>query len=359
MAPLPIILYLVSIFCLTLGQLVRPNLLGAFYFPLADIVNLGLGSYLLLRQKPPLALQIFFIIAFVSIIANQFGQPFFPLAWGYFLRLIALAIIISTSTPIKLPRSLSVHLLFLPFCFFGLIQYLFFPDLLPFSSLNWDPHQYRLVSSLFDPAFTGLIIGFYLIYLTRSPSSNRLLVLFVGLCLLLTYSRISIIGIILISLYRAFRQHQSQIFLTTLSLILLFLTLLPQYQGESTNLSRTNSLVAKINNTKSGLSMFSYRPLLGVGYNFLPQIRTDLSSSNHAISGYDVSLVTLLATLGIIGTLSFLFIIQSAFLTHSHSSDLLIFWLFHSFFSNSLFYPFAILAFFWLSTLSLPAKNRR
>ena len=76
---------------------------------------------------------------------------------------------------------------------FGLIQYFIWPDFTVFSSLNWDPHLYRLVSTFFDPTFTGLIYSFFLIFLYfQKPSRARILLMAITyLGLALTYSRSS------------------------------------------------------------------------------------------------------------------------------------------------------------------------
>ncbi len=53
--------------------------------------------------------------------------------------------------------------------FAGLLQYLFLPDVSFLSALNWDNHYFRLVSTFFDPGFTGaiLVLGTIFLYLKQ------------------------------------------------------------------------------------------------------------------------------------------------------------------------------------------------
>ncbi|SRR5260221_1906352 len=45
--------------------------------------------------------------------------------------------------------------------YFGILQYLFVPDTRMLFFLGWDDHYYRLISTLFDPGFTGIILVMY------------------------------------------------------------------------------------------------------------------------------------------------------------------------------------------------------
>ncbi len=82
----------------------------------------------------------------------------------------------------------------------GLIQFFMYPDLRNLMYLGWDPHYYRLFSTLLDPNYMGLLLVFTLLMgfgiFTKKHSVWIIagqLVTFVAL--LLTYSRSSFLAL--------------------------------------------------------------------------------------------------------------------------------------------------------------------
>jgi hypothetical protein len=113
--------------------------------------------------------------------------------------------------------------------------------------------------------------------------------------------------------------------------------------GEGTKLERSSSIMAKIENYKEGINVFTKSPLLGVGYDNLFYIRTSSNINSHSLSGFDSSLLTILTTTGIFGFIFFILGINKKFnQSNLTQQSLLIAVLFHSLFANSLLYPWIL-----------------
>ena len=82
----------------------------------------------------------------------------------------------------------------------GLMQFFLYPDLRNLMYLGWDPHYYRLFSTLLDPNFVGIILVLTLILgcgLWKKKQKNFFLMIgqLIGfVSLLLTYSRSSYVS---------------------------------------------------------------------------------------------------------------------------------------------------------------------
>ncbi len=339
-----IILYL-TLILFFFGQLFRLNFLN-FSFPLFSLTLLPLAFFNLLCQKNILNKlkhpAIYFIIfSLFTLIFNWFKFSFSFSSLFYWLRLISLLsfFVFPLKTDDKLNRFF--QLILWATLIFGFIQYLFWPDFTAFSALNWDPHLYRLLGTFFDPTFIGLIFLLFILKLYFNYSSNKLLIFIPYLGLALTYSRSSLLSFFIVFSYISFKTKKLFIFLSTTLIIFLTIILLPRMPGEGTKLERDSSIKAKIVNYKEGIKLFSTSPLIGLGYNNLPVIRT--SSTSHAASGFDGSLLTIAITTGLIG----LFLFSKIFISSLNASSL--YWqslllavFVHSLFANSFLYPWIL-----------------
>jgi hypothetical protein len=238
---------------------------------------------------------------------------------------------------------------------FGLFQYLVWPDFTNFKVLNWDPHLYRLVSTYFDPTFTGLIYLLFLLFLyflgtqTFGALLNKFLMIITYLGIALTYSRSTFLSLSVASLFISLQHKKPKIFVLTTTLVLLTVLLLPRAPGEGTKLERTSSIKAKIENYREGIGVFVRSPIIGHGYNNLPYVRNNLNQNSHSNAGFDGSLLTILSSTGIIGLT--LFCIGSINL-YRHSSilhkSLLVSIFVHSLFANSMLYPWILVFLFMI-----------
>lgn len=229
---------------------------------------------------------------------------------------------------------------------FGLIQYFIWPNFTYFDVLNWDPHLFRLVGTFFDPTFTGLIFLLFLIkiFLGKKNNLQKILLLISYLGLALTYSRSSIIAFFIAFSFIAFKLKKPKIFFVSLIIFLLTIVSLPRQAGEGTKLERTSSIKAKIENYQQGFNVFLKSPIIGHGYNNLAFVRNISNKKSHANFGFDSSLLTILATTGIIGFILFIFGLKTEFIKSDLTKQTM--WvsiLFHSLFANSLLYPWILL----------------
>jgi O-antigen ligase len=247
------------------------------------------------------------------------------------------------------------------FILLGLFQYFFFPDLRWLVYFGWDDHYYRLVGTLLDPSYTGLLLVLLIIYLLKEVRDRGkfyyLYLLLAFISLLLTYSRSSYLSFLaVVPLLFWNRKRIFIFFLTSFLIFLLFFAsvlLLPQPNGEGVNLTRTSTIYSRLKSQRQAWSIFKKNYLIGVGFNnyrvasrHYGFLDNENWKKNHAAAGVENSFLFVLATTGILGGLMFLkFIID-----YAKRRNNLIFILpiaLHSMFNNSFFYPW-IMLFWWL-----------
>jgi O-antigen ligase len=240
---------------------------------------------------------------------------------------------------------------------FGWVQFFTFPDIKNLFRFGWDIHLFRLVGTFLDPTFLGLIIVFgLLISITRMVEAKNKkylgIILFLLLSLAFTYSRGSYLalfaGLIVIALYN--KILKKVFFFILIFMILLFT--LPTSRNHSIELFRSFSAVARIEDYKTTLQIFSKSPVFGIGYNnmciaYQKYIGVQPFSSHHC-SGSDSSLLLVLATTGIAGFMIFIYSIYNIGVSLKRDFRFQILMssftalVVHSLFSNSLFYPWII-----------------
>lgn len=289
----------------------------------------------------------FLIIAWIIYLINFFLYHF-PLYPGI-LYLIRLSILISFFIlPSPKPKKNIFNLIIIANIIFGLIQYFLWPDFTYFSSLNWDPHLYRLVSTFFDPTFTGLVYLLFLIYIFLNYSKlpfliSRPLLFLSYLAMVLTYSRSTFISFAISFIFISSKLKKPLIGIISTILIIVTIIFLPRFEGEGTKLERTSSIKSKIENYREGINLYKKSPLIGFGYNNLFSIRQINNPQSHANSGFDGSLLTILITNGLIGFIFFVFGFKKLFSTSKLDIKTMILAIFiHSLFSNSLLYPWIL-----------------
>ncbi|MBL7159127.1 O-antigen ligase family protein [Candidatus Microgenomates bacterium] len=262
---------------------------------------------------------------------------------------------------------------------FGLIQYFLYPNLRNLYYLGWDPHQYRIFGTFLDPGFLGIILVLTLILLlcfkTLKQGIRLSGILIVFLTLLLTYSRSSYLALTMAMIVLTWLKRSLK-FLLIPVLILFFavgISILPRQPSEGVKLERTSTISARLENYQQSLKIIKDNLFFGAGFNSLRFVKRDYDLLNqdwqesHSGAGIDSSLLFVLATTGVVGLSVYLWmfwkIIQLALSHHprsqspprrkdtlrllseaSFSTIAIISALFvHSFFLNSLFYPWVML----------------
>lgn len=321
-----------------LGQIARIE------FPLVDIVALS-SLVLVVSKGLPVwkdsALLPFFLASLFSIIISW---RFFP-ALAYWMRLVSYAgmyILVkrATSKEKRLHNWLFNGLIAISFLLsiFGLLQYFFIPDMRFLYYLGWDDHYYRLVSTFFDPGYTGLILSFGLVltlvkYFQNNNKALLFLVLIFLVSIALTYSRASYLAVLVGISYLGISSKKIQYVIQLTLLFLLIILFIPKsLPSEGVNLARSYSLISRIETYKSALVSWLANPVFGIGY-----VRSD------------ASILSLLGSYGVLGLIllvsGVLKFVRSIKMDTIYSQALfvcLIVVLVHSLFNNSLIYTFVL-----------------
>lgn len=203
----------------------------------------------------------------------------------------------------------------------GLVQYVYYPYLRNLSYLGWDPHLYRVFSTFFDPNYLSLYLVLTL-FLGMYLSVSKLkwyflagqLVTFVAF--LLTYSRSGYLAFLVgLFVYALFMRKLKILFVGVL-LFASILFLLPKSDGEGVKLFRTVSTFARVGNWQRGFVLIKEAPIFGFGFNTLRYVQErkgwidkEFGVVSKAGAGLDDSFQFLWATTGIVGLLSYLWII--------------------------------------------------
>jgi len=242
----------------------------------------------------------------------------------------------------------------------SLLQYFFFPDTRFLSDYQWDPHYFRAIGTFLDPTFLGMILVLTLILtFFEFERKKRKLFLFLGsityLSLALTYSRASYLAFICGSGAISFFKKSPKIFLVACLLLGMTIFLLPRPGGEGVKLERESTIEARIRNWKQSIGISKDHLLFGVGFNAYRPAQQDYGflgeedwQVSHAGAGADSSFLFALATTGVFGLILFLLFWWKTAKIHPILTVSSIALTAHSFFSNSLFYPWVM---FWIFIL--------
>lgn len=372
--------FLVVIFFLSLlfGQTTSLFMLGLPVYAHDAVLVVLLVYYLVTYQKrkrksPRLAVPIlvFTGAGLISLFANlpRFGLPIISISALYLVRWVSYTFIyvfvlestLSTGSWLK-----GIFLTGMGFSILGIIQFFLYPDLRNLSYLGWDPYFFRLFSTLFDPNFTGILLIFTIFVGLFLLSRKRQMWVTCGIginmiALLLTFSRSSYVAFFVGLFVYGFLQRQWKmlfIFLTFVGLTII----IPKPAYEAFRLTREISAFARVGNWEQSISLAQESPIVGFGFNSLPFIRsipgieTSLipgisSRISRSGAGIDNSLLFVLVTTGLVGLASYLWLLKKMIaLGVDKKKELQAIFLasltavlIHSFFSNSLFYPWVVI----------------
>jgi len=271
-------------------------------------------------SKPPLLkpIRIFLLVSLASLVF----QPSW-LGLLYWFRLASYLHLYWVIFDLK--ENFSRHLagLGVSIAVLGLIQYFLWPDLTATTVWGWDPHYYRLVGTFLDPNFTGIILVLTLILLTERKNWFWWGVTYLSLAL--TYSRSSFLAFLTAMIWLK-KFNWRLILLITLTWLFL-----PQAAGgEGVKLARTSTIWARWQNYQEALTMIRQNFFWGTGF------------QNRRI---DASLLFIWVNSGIFGFLAWLYFLKKAggkTLKKLVLGASLVAILIHSFFVNSLFYPWVL-----------------
>ncbi|MFH0750008.1 MAG: O-antigen ligase family protein [Candidatus Gottesmanbacteria bacterium] len=330
--------------------------------------------YLLSLIKP---IAVVSVVCAISLFANgyRFSTPDFVVGVSYFLRFFMYAILYVIVRMDRRPAYYWIKWLFtlgVGFAVLGILQLLVYPDLRNLSYDGWDPHYFRLFSTLLDPNFTGSILllsfmsGVYVVQKQKQSIwvIGGLAIIFAAL--LLTYSRSSHVAAIgaFIAYIGITKKWK---LLLVLLIFCLALLLLPAIGGESTMLFRPVTAFARVSNWQEGMQFFLQSPVIGFGFNMVKALVHNAPTLEAGVlarstGGYDNSVIFILVTTGIVGLCSFIFLWMKMIMmgicvfNNPKSTRLgsvyiisLTAVFIHSMFLNTLFYP-QLMILLWILT---------
>jgi O-antigen ligase len=243
------------------------------------------------------------------------------------------------------------------FVLMGYIQYVFFPDTRFLLWYGWDDHYYRMIGSLFDPGYLGLIFVLLLILLEEKLKSFSIgLYILTFLAMGLTYARSAFVVYGLVMIFMAWRKRSIKFAFIRLfalsALVILLMTFVPA-KGEGVNLKRTYSIRSRATSALTAYDIFSEKPLFGIGFNRYPEYAESNTVSFVPFhpSAPDNSYAFILSTSGILGFISF--VALGIAIARFYWQDLsviasILAIALHSLTNNSFFYVFCM---FWLVIL--------
>lgn len=376
------VIFVLTLVALALGDLGRIQFENGIAITGYDggVGILVLAWFISLKRKKEIAsnvllkpILIFACIAALSLLINFrfLSLSDFSVSLLYVVRWIFYAGIyfVVNSFDSGFKRRIPLIMIFISFIFVvvpGYIQYFFYPDLRNLYYLGWDEHLYRMFSSFLDPNFAAVVFSLLLI-LILAMRLGRIGFLLAGLtfvALLLTYSRGGYVMFFTSILVLSFLLNKKRyIFVLLLSLILGIVLIPKNLEGEGVKLLRSASVLSRIESSRNAIKIFSDNPILGVGFNAYryAQYRYGfLKGENwrvsHSGAGANNSFLSVLATAGIVGFLSYLYlwfcILKRAYQGYPKSvvsvvviaSAMGLF--LNAFFINILFFPF-IMAWMW------------
>lgn len=245
--------------------------------------------------------------------------------------------------------------------YLGVLQFFFIPDIRFLAILGWDDHYYRLVSTLLDPAFTGLFFVFGIITVLQNESFKKykaILLTFLSIGLTLTYSRSSWLALMGVLAYIGFKNLYEKKSIKTffyhvffiLAIMITTFFLAPKPGGEGVNLTRTASINARITNATSNVSESTLLTFfIGDGL-FSKMTPTTLIPYRPQVP--DNFFVLLFKGGGIFslvfGTIGLIKIVYTNGFARPIANSLLIGLLIHTLFSASIIQPFVFLLFLGL-----------
>ncbi len=329
---------------------------------------IGIYKVKLKFKKPNSPIKIGFLFILVAILSLAFTPlhlnlneylTSFSYTTRFFLYLILSYLIYLGAFP-GVKKKISQTLLFsgVGLSAIGLLQFVIFPNLEFLQVFGWDPHYFRTVSTFLDPNFAGAFFVLTILILTSYRTSRVYYLAFVitYLALLTTFSRSSYLMFLVSGVALSLLKKSKALFLSTLLLFLILLLgfqIYGQFVAIPKGVNRTQSASYRLDAWQDGITIFQKSPILGIGFNAYKyavseyRLADEQFLDSRGSTTNDSSFLYILATTGLLGlityTLFLISIISSAFKNNfvlvAGVAGLIV----HSFFANSLFYPFILI----------------
>lgn len=219
--------------------------------------------------------------------------------------------------------------LYVVLCIIGTFQYMFYPVAYDWYNMFWsigtykypvDPHRYRMISTYMDPNFLAacLLTPFALALERFQQGKKKYLVYLIvyAVSIVMTVSRSGILGLAIICIIMLFKiQMNRKTLIINFILILLMAAAVTLMLSRNTrivdrilNISSDASAMARFNSWTYTIGMFRESPFIGIGYHMYEAFaRSSHYFYSSVESGSDSSLILILVSSGIVGTLFFFY----------------------------------------------------
>lgn len=234
----------------------------------------------------------------------------------------------------------------------GLWQYFVMPDVRFLNIFGWDNHYYRLISTIFDPAFTGIILVITLGLwqkLVKKVNKNIIFIfqLLLTIAIAATFSRASYLAFSWLTVHQFFSSKNKRKWLLLGIIFLITITKLPKPGGEGVNLARTSTIEARSENVRENLiTLEGPQWIWGRGL-FNDDAQKESYTNQHAQLPDNLFVLVINAT-GLVGFVYFLRILVKWLYFYSQKDSLwtvlLIVTIAHSMFNNTMLQPFVFLS---------------
>lgn len=339
------IFFVIVVFLIPLGELIRVELSRSIIIKPLDIsVAILVVVWLVNKLKSRSGVidtfilypvLLFLLIGAISLLANyswirslQYSDSIlYFLRWGIYIGVY----FVVNEFDKSFKRTISLFMFFAGsiFIVLGYVQYAFYQSLKGFIYLGWDEHMYRMFSTFLDPNFAGV---FFVLFFTfqlgklllkdfrkSGTGSNILhysLLVFTLGAIFLTFSRSAMFMFIISSfVFFTLIGKKRLIFILLGIFVFVFLISSKYFNIENVNPFRTVSTNARLETTLNALKIVQDNPILGVGFNTYryAQIRYGFRKEvnaveSHADAAPDNSFLFVLATTGIVGFMSYMFL---------------------------------------------------
>ncbi|MBT4124519.1 MAG: hypothetical protein HN981_03135 [Candidatus Pacebacteria bacterium] len=365
----------------SLGQLQRIQLAGNIAFYLHDLIIFLFVSGFLIQQIKlkknyinnfsniwkKFRLEILFAgWILLGIIIGFIGGRITTKSILYLVRIIEYSLFIFALHNSKIKYSIYQGLMWAGTAigFWGLLQYFIIPDVRFLNIFGWDNHYYRLISTIFDPAFTGIILVMtlglwqrFLIEKNKIKNSSKkinysqfifIIQTLLTIAIAATFSRASYLGLVILFFTQWLLQKKKLkwqiLFLSGIFISTIFL--LPKPGGEGVNLARTSTIKARSDNAQENLvTLRGSQWIWGRGL-FNNDAEKESYTNNHAQLPDSLPILLINST-GVVGSFWFLLLlkkwIKKSWKKDSLWTTLLIGVLVHSLFNNTFLQPFVFL----------------
>lgn len=338
------IIFIISLISLSAGELARFQSGSGVNITLNNIaVGILILFWIIFSWKKRLIknnylvkpIFIFVTVCLLSLLINLkvLNISSFLIAFLYLLRLVfymsLFFVVFSFDDAFKKKIPLYMILSSMFIVVLGFVQFVFYPSLRNLINLEWDEHMRRMFSTFFDPNFLGIFLVLNLmlilgVFLHFYKNKDRLKVYFLGITglltfigIFLTYSRSAILALTTGSIIFLIMYGKKKLILAFLAIIFLSVYLFYSInKSDTTTIFRDISSEARIGSTLSTFPIIKDNFLIGVGFNAYryAQLRYGILKldtrweASHSGAGTDNSFLFILATTGIIGLISFLYL---------------------------------------------------